>query len=180
MKSKIPLVVDLDHTLINADLLQKSAIGVLKKRPWLIVLFPFWLARGKGYLKYQLVKRFDIDPSSLPYNQITINYIKEHKKRNVKIILATASHQDYASKIAQHLGLFDEVMASNKHFNLSSHNKANKLIARFSYKGFDYIGDHKRDLPVWNASNLAILVNVSNKVIKKTQHLSPLLLSKHL
>jgi phosphoserine phosphatase len=69
-------------------------------------------------------------------------------------------------------------MASNKHFNLSSHNKADKLVERFGKQGFDYIGDHMRDFPVWEASNLAILVNVSTKVIRKTQHLNTLILSK--
>jgi phosphoserine phosphatase len=45
------------------------------------------------------------------------------------------------------------------------HNKADKLVERFGKQGFDYIGDHMRDLPVWQASNLAILVNVPAKVI---------------
>jgi hypothetical protein len=44
------------------------------------------------------------------------------------------------------LDLFDDVMASNKHFNMSSHNKAYKLVERFGEQGFDYIGDHMRDL----------------------------------
>jgi hypothetical protein len=82
------------------------------------------------------------------------------------------------SLVAKHMDLFDDVMASNKHFNLSSHNKAYKLVERFGEQGFDYIGDHMRDLPVWQASNLAILVNVSTKVIRKTQHLNTLILSK--
>jgi 3-deoxy-D-manno-octulosonate 8-phosphate phosphatase KdsC-like HAD superfamily phosphatase len=69
-------------------------------------------------------------------------------------------------------------MASNKDFNLSSHNKASRLVDRFGIKGFDYMGDHMRDLPVWEASNLSILVNVSDKVINKTKHLEVLVLSK--
>jgi hypothetical protein len=56
------------------------------------------------------------------------------------------------------MDLFDDVMASNKHFNLSSHNKADKLVERFGKQGFDYIGDHMRDFPVWEASNLAISI----------------------
>ena len=60
-------------------------------------------------------------------------------------------------------------MASNKDFNLSSHNKAKKLIARFGKHKFDYMGDHNRDIPVWEALNLAILVNTSEKLIKKNQ-----------
>lgn len=173
-----PLIVDLDHTLIDTDLLYESSLAVLKKSPILILLYPFWLMKGKGYLKDQLVKRFTIDVTMLPYNDITINYIKERKKSGSKVVLATASHKYYAFAVAKHLGIFDDVMATNKDFNLSSHNKASKLIEKFGDKGFDYIGDHMRDLPVWEASNLSILVNVTNRVIKNTQHLEVLILSK--
>ena len=173
-----PLIVDLDHTLIDTDLLYESSLAVLKKSPVLILLYPFWLMKGKGYLKDQLVKRFTIDVTMLPYNDITINYIKERKKSGSKVVLATASHKYYAFAVAKHLGIFDDVMATNKDFNLSSHNKASKLIEKFGDKGFDYIGDHMRDLPVWEASNLSILANVTNRVIKNTQHLEVLILSK--
>jgi NLI interacting factor-like phosphatase. len=211
VNDKIPLIVDLDHTLIDTDLLYKSSVAVLKKSPWLILLYPFWFAKGKGYLKAQLVKRFSIDAQTLPYIQDTIDYIVERKKQGSEIILATASHKDYAFEVVKHFqthknnetvinnkqnfdlfsdksqtlknnptnsSLFDDVMASNSDFNLSSHNKAQKLIERFGKKQFDYMGDHMRDLPVWEASNLSILVNVSDKVIKKTQHLNTLILSR--
>ena len=171
-----PLIVDLDHTLIDTDLLYQSSIGVLKSQPWLVFTYPFWLMRGKGYLKAQLVKRFDIDAAKLPYNQTTINYIKTRKKQGDKIILATASHKTYAFSVAKYLRLFDDVMASDKSFNLSSHNKAEKLVVRFGKQGFDYMGDHNRDIPVWEASKLALLVNTPDKLIKKTNHLNTLVL----
>lgn len=210
--NNIPLIVDLDHTLIDTDLLYESSMGVLKKSPWLIFSYFFWLTKGKGYLKDQLVKRFRIDARTLPYNQNTLDYIIKRKKQGAKIILATASHKDYAFAVAKNFQthknnkttinnkqnldlfankpqtlknkstvstLFDEVMASNAEFNLSAHNKAQKLIERFGKKQFDYMGDHRRDLPVWEASNLAILVNVSDKIIKKTKHLNTLILSKN-
>lgn len=180
MNKNIPLIVDLDHTLIDTDLLLKSSIATLKKSPWLIVLYPFWLLQGKAYLKEQLVKRCNIDISALPYNQTTIDYINKRKKEGAQIILATASHEFYARKVAKHIDLFDDVMASNGYFNLSSHNKADKLVDRFGDKSFDYIGDHKRDIPVWKVSNLAILVNASRSLIQKTQrlNLNRLILSK--
>ncbi len=173
-----PLIVDLDHTLIDTDLLYQSALGTLKKNPLLIVRFPFWLWRGKGYLKHQLVARCPIDVRTLPYNVLVLDYLKMRKKQGAQIVLATASHQHYATAVAQYLGLFDAVMASDETFNLSSHFKAQKLIERFGNKQFDYMGDHRRDLPVWEASNLSILVNVSAKIIQKTQHLNTLILSK--
>jgi hypothetical protein len=211
LSSNIPLIVDLDHTLIDTDLLYESSIAVLKKSPWLIFLYPFWFAKGKGYLKDQLVKRFSINAQTLPYIQNTIDYIVERKKQGSTIILAIASHKDYAFEVVKYFqthknsetvvnnkqnldlfanktevlktksanhSLFDDVMASNADFNLSSHNKAKKLIERFGKKQFDYMGDHMRDLPVWEASNLAILVNVSDRVMKNTQHLHTLILSR--
>ena len=178
MSKNIPLIVDLDHTLINTDLLFESSKGALKQQPWLIFLYPFWFFQGKGYLKDQLVRRFTMDVSTLPYIQDTIDYINERKKQGSTIILATASHKDYAFAVAKYIGLFDDVMASNAGFNLSSHNKADKLVERFGHKGFDYMGDHMRDMPVWEASNLSILVNVTDKIINRTAHLNTLLISR--
>lgn len=77
LSSNIPLIVDLDHTLIDTDLLYESSIAVLKKSPWLIFLYPFWFAKGKGYLKDQLVKRFSINAQTLPYIQNTIDPVSD-------------------------------------------------------------------------------------------------------
>jgi hypothetical protein len=41
----IPLIVDWDHTLIDTDLLVESSIATLKKSPWLVALYPFWLLK---------------------------------------------------------------------------------------------------------------------------------------
>tara|TARA_B110000483_G_scaffold147180_1_gene175542 strand:- start:301 stop:846 length:546 start_codon:yes stop_codon:yes gene_type:complete len=175
--SSTPLIVDLDHTLIDTDLLFLSSLGVLTKSPWLIVHYFFWLWKGKGYLKDQLVKRFEINIPELPYNESVISYIMKRKKEGSKIVLATASHKNYAFAVAKHLQIFDDVMASNKDFNLSSHNKANSLVKRFGEKNFDYMGDHIRDLPVWEVSRLSIIVNATNRIITSTKHLKTLVIS---
>ena len=175
--STTPLIVDLDNTLIDTDLLFLSSLGVLTKSPWLIGHYFFWLWKGKGYLKDQLVRRFEINILELPYNESVINYIMQRKKQGSKIILATASHKNYAFAVAKHLKIFDDVMASNKDFNLSSHNKAETLVNRFGEKNFDYMGDHMRDIPVWEVSHLSIIVNATNRIITNTKHLNTLVLS---
>ncbi len=175
--SSTPLIVDLDHTLIDTDLLFLSSLGVLTKSPWLIAHYFFWLWKGKGYLKDQLVKRFEINIPELPYNDSVISYIMKRKKEGSKIILATASHKNYAFAVAKHLQIFDDVMASNKDFNLSSHNKADTLVERFGERKFDYMGDHMRDLPVWEVSRLSIIVNATSRIIANTKHLKTLVIS---
>jgi len=172
-----PLIVDLDHTLIDTDLLFLSSLGVLTKRPWLIAHYFFWFWKGKGYLKDQLVRRFEINIPELPYNDNVISYIMKRKKEGSKIVLATASHKNYAFAVAKHLKIFDDVMASNKDFNLSSHNKANSLVERFGERNFDYMGDHMRDLPVWEVSRLSIIVNATSRIMANTKHLKTLVIS---
>ena len=175
--SSVPLIVDLDHTLIDTDLLFLSSLGVLSKRPWLIGHYLFWLSKGKGFLKDQLVRRFEINIPELPYNESVISYIMDRKKEGCKIVLATASHKNYAFAVAKHLKFFDDVMATNKDFNLTSQNKADTLVDRFGEKNFDYMGDHMRDLPVWEVSRLSIIVNATNRIITSTKHLKTFVLS---
>lgn len=101
----------------------------------------------------------------------------KRKKEGSKIVLATASHKNYAFAVAKHLKIFDDVMASNKDFNLSSHNKADTLVERFGERKFDYMGDHMRDLPVWEVSRLSIIVNATSRIIANTKHLKTLVIS---
>lgn len=101
----------------------------------------------------------------------------KRKKEGSKIVLATASHKNYAFAVAKHLKIFDDVMASNKDFNLSSHNKADTLVERFGERNFDYMGDHMRDLPVWEVSRLSIIVNATSRIIANTKHLKTLIIS---
>ena len=123
------------------------------------------------------MRRFEINISELPYNDNVISYIMKRKKEGSKIVLATASHKNYAFAVAKHLKIFDDVMASNKDFNLSSHNKANTLVERFGERNFDYMGDHMRDLPVWEVSRLSIIVNATSRIITNTKHLKTLVIS---
>ncbi|MBT9590097.1 MAG: hypothetical protein IV089_04205, partial [Thiobacillus sp.] len=62
MESPKPLFVDLDGTLIKTDLLVESFIGLLKHYPLLALQAPFWLLRGKAYLKHRIAERIALDP----------------------------------------------------------------------------------------------------------------------
>lgn len=171
MKNSFPLCVDLDQSLINTDIIFESFFRAVKNYPLTLLMFPFWLLRGKAYLKGQLSKyaqKCDIDITTLPYNKTLIDYLIAEKSNQRKLVLVTGAQQYYANQIANHLSLFDEVHASNDHLNLSGANKAKKLTELYGAKQFDYIGNSKKDIPVWKASRYAITINAT----KKTQRLA--------
>lgn len=167
----VPLVVDLDGTLIYTDLLHESALYLLRVKPWLMGHLPFWLLNGKARLKLELTRLISLPVTSLPYNNELITYVCEQRNLGRKIILCTASHQILAQSVSDHLGIFDEVLASDKHINLAGSEKARALKDRYGDKGFDYAGNSYADLAVWSSARRAIIVNGAPSLVKKVNNL---------
>ena len=57
----VPLVLDLDGTLIAGDLLYKSFFSILRRNPLIVFSCARWLLRGRAALKRQLALRNRID-----------------------------------------------------------------------------------------------------------------------
>jgi len=169
---QIPLVVDLDGTLIHTDMLHESALKVFRDQPLSIFQIPLWLLQGKAVLKERLARRLDFDASPLPYNQALLSWLESQKAGGRTLILCTASDQKIADAVAAHLRLFDEVMASNGETNLSGPNKAMALTERFGAGGFDYAGNSHKDLPVWQQSRQAVVVNAPDGLSTRARQIA--------
>jgi 4-hydroxybenzoate polyprenyltransferase len=155
----IPLVVDLDGTLIHTDLLHESAVALFRAAPLRALLIPFWLRRGKAALKQQLAQHTRIDASLLPYNQELLAWLRQQREAGRSLILCTATDLKLAQAVASDCALFDEVMASDGALNLDGRNKADALVKRFGKGGFDYVGNSHVDLAVWQQARRAVVVN---------------------
>ncbi|MDX2346897.1 MAG: UbiA family prenyltransferase [Legionella sp.] len=169
--STLPLVVDLDGTLIHTDMLHESAFQGVGHNPLSLLKFPYWLSQGKTKLKMQLAHRSNINPELLPYNHTFLKWLIEQKEKGRQLILCTASHTSFANGVAEHLNIFSEVIASSPSNNLSGENKAHLLESRFGHAGFDYAGNAPCDIAVWKRARHAILVNTSSKTTKKAHNL---------
>src|SRR5205814_5641340 len=63
-----------------------------------------------------------------------------------------------AETVASHLGIFDQVYATEAGKNLKGTAKASLLQSEFGKAGFEYIGDSKSDLPVWKMAYAGYVV----------------------
>ena len=91
-----------------------------------------------------------LDVSTLPYNAELLSWLREQKAPGRRLVLCTASDKRYARAVAGHLGLFDEVIASDGHDNMSrAAARPRSWSQRFGERGFDYAGNSRDDLPVW-------------------------------
>jgi hypothetical protein len=157
----LPLCVDLDGTLIRTDLLLESLLLLVRQSFWNVFLVPFWLLSGKAGLKHRIAQRVRLEPAALPYNQELLAWVREQKASGRRVVLATASHRDFAERIAEHLGCFDEVLASDGATNLSGDTKRAALVERFGERGFDYAGNSSKDLCIWRGCRSCIVVHAS-------------------
>ncbi|HEY5345426.1 MAG TPA: apolipoprotein N-acyltransferase [Verrucomicrobiae bacterium] len=163
----VPLVVDLDGTLIRTDMMWESLSRLLRRHPLAIFQILFWWTRGRALLKQKLAARVQIDPATLPYHENFIAWLRAEKASGRKIILATASDLKMAQPVAAHVGLFDEVLASNGKINLRSENKLRALTEKFGERGFDYAGNSAADFAVWRGSREAVVVNASARLLRE-------------
>lgn len=165
----LPLVIDLDGTLIRTDLLHESVLKLLRKRPYMLLALPVWLARGKAHLKRRIAEQVDVDVKGLPYDTDVIALIESARAAGRRTVLCTASDAAYANAVAAHLGLFDEVIASDGVTNVSAHRKAERLVQRFGESGFDYAGNAPDDLHVWRHARHAIVVDAPDAVLQEAR-----------
>ncbi len=166
-ENQIPLCVDLDGTLIKTDLLWESLARLLRRNPFQLLPVLFWWVRGRAFLKRQLARRVKIDPAALPYHEPFLAYLREQRVAGRKLVLVTASDRAMALPVANHVGLFDEVLGSDGKTNLRSGNKLKVLVAKFGERGFDYAGNSSADLAVWRGAHEAIVVNAGASLLKQ-------------
>ena len=157
----VPLVVDLDGTLIRTDSLLESVFVLAKEHPSLLFRLPIWLAQGRARLKQRVAAVSLPDVRTLPYHAELLRHLESEKGRGRRLILATGADARVARAVAEQLGLFDQVLASDGSTNLSGEAKCRELVAAFGERGFDYVGGGCRDLPVWRSARGAILVDPS-------------------
>jgi len=163
MESKKVLVVDLDNSLLKIDLFKESLGKSLLKRPLVFFKTVMLALNSIALAKTFISKECKTDCHTLPYNNKILDIIDSYRKKGYLILLATGAPQAYAHSIANHLGLFDEVIATNEQINNVGINKL-ESIKKHVNDSFIYLNDSVKDLPVWLHCKKAILIGDNGRV----------------
>ena len=163
----IPFCVDMDGTLLATDTLYEGYLLLLKQNPLFALVLPAYILFGKARLKAEIAKRVELDVAYLPLNESFVEHLHELKASGRRLVLATAANRRFAEAVARHLGLFDEVVASDDEKNLSGSAKAEALVRLYGEKGFDYAGNSKSDLSIWRHARRAVVVGRGSGSILK-------------
>jgi 4-hydroxybenzoate polyprenyltransferase/phosphoserine phosphatase len=166
------IVVDLDGTLVHTDTLHECALQLLRDKAIYVLHLPFWLLAGKAFLKQKLADSVELNPAALPYNVRLIDWLKQQKELGHRLVLCTATNRSVAQRIADHLQLFDEVMASDGKNNLAGARKKAALDEAYGEGQYVYAGNSSDDIHVWNGASKGIVVNASSSVLAKAKQIT--------
>ena len=168
MINQTPLFVDLDGTLIKEDLSNLAFWKMFKNNPIKIFLKLFlFLFFGKAYLKEKISKEFIVPINNLNFNTECIKFIEETKNQHRVVYLISGSHQCLVEQINNHLNLFNEVFGTCDNYNMVGINKVKFINKKLKYNEFDYVGNSKKDMPIWEYTKKIIYTNADKYLIKK-------------
>ncbi len=161
------IYVDLDNTVLRTDSLWESLAIAIKHNPLLGLAIPFWLLQGKASFKQRIAQKTRLNPADLLYHEGVVEFLRLKKSEGRKLILATAAAHETARPIADHLGLFSAILASDGRVNLSAEAKRTAIKLHASGRVFEYIGDSTQDLPVWKEAAIAHVVSSDPRFIRR-------------
>lgn len=153
---------DVDGTVLATDLLYESLLFALKRHPTIIFFVPFWLFRGRAYLKAQLACRAaQMSVEAMPLNESVVSYLRERSEQGSSIVLASASHNSLVAKVADRLGFITSIIGSDTAVNCKGSRKAESIEAQLGDVRWEYIGDSRADVGVWRRAASVVCVSGS-------------------
>jgi 4-hydroxybenzoate polyprenyltransferase len=154
----VPLCVDLDGTLVKSDTLVDSVLVLARQKPAELLRIPSWIARGKAQFKKLVTASVTLDVEHLPYNRPLLEWLRAEHGAGRAIYLATAADRSLAERVADYLGIFAGVLASDGSTNLAGKNKLQAFREHFGER-FSYIGNAKPDVELLRACESPMTAN---------------------
>lgn len=163
----LPLVVDLDGTLLLGDSLVECFAVLLFRKP-LAAASALRRIGDRAAFKRRLAGDALLDVADMPWREDLVALIQRERAAGRAVHLVTAADQAIADGVAAALGVFDTATGSDGVRNLKGDAKLVHLRERFP-GGFLYAGDSPADLPLFAAARGAVLCDVARAVAAEVE-----------
>lgn len=162
----VPLVVDVDGTLVRGDLLWEGLANMLLRRPMATLALPLMLLRGKAAFKAYVASGSGIAVEHVPCEPLVLEMIDAARADGRPVILASASHHSHLPKLAARVGA-DAFWGSDERVNLSGQRKLDRI--RADYAEYDYVGNSADDYPLWRHARRAYALNAAPATVRRAR-----------
>ncbi|AWN35834.1 UbiA family prenyltransferase [Methylobacterium radiodurans] len=166
----VPLVVDLDGTLLRTNLIHEGILALLRSDALAIVRLLGWLLAGRAALRRRVVAHPALDLATVPVDEDLLADLAARKASGRMIVLATALDPAVARRAAQRFPMVDGVIAAGDASGPAAAARATRLAELFP-QGFDYAGSAGADMPVWAAARRALVTGGRPAIVEAVRAL---------
>ena len=170
-EADVPLVVDVDGTLVAGNLLVEASLGLFARSPLGFLRTIPRLLKGRAALKRAVAEAAPSPPSYFVTNPVVVDEIKNAKQMGRPVWLASGADELAVKPFARQLET-EGHLASDGEINLVGKAKADALVERFGNHGFDYVGNALADLPIWECARKVLVVDASARLRRKARGLN--------
>lgn len=168
---EVPLVVDLDGTLLRTDLLYETFLAALGHDMRATLGVSFTSFRSPARLKHALAAIAMPSADTLPLDDDVLNRVRAASDKGRPVHLVSGAAQRLVDALAARLGLPGPHFGSDPDRNLTGDAKARLLTEVFGRRGYDYAGNAAQDLAAWESARAVIAVAPSQRLRRRLQEL---------
>ncbi|MBG0792655.1 UbiA family prenyltransferase [Methylocystis sp. H62] len=173
----LPLVLDLDGTLVTTDTLHEALLLLFKRdwsKAWRV---RFWTLKGRAVVEQKLAEVVtEEDINRFPINLALQEFAEREAGLGREIVLATAADRAIAEKIQKRFSFISKVISSDGRANMRGRAKAEEL-RRLYPNGFIYAGDSYPDIHVWRHSLGAVFAGASPRLFLRVREVADIMAS---
>jgi 4-hydroxybenzoate polyprenyltransferase len=161
----VPLCVKLEGALLRTGTIAELALALVRRNPLMLFVLLGWAFLGVAEFKERVAQRAAFDPSSLAYRRALLAFLRREARAGRDIYLVAAAQSDIARAIANHLGLFTEMIEVGPDEAKDGEALAKRLCGRFGTGDFDFAGSGFFDLPVWRTSRRSVIIAPTRRLL---------------
>ena len=166
----VPLCVHCEGVLLRTKVFHEAIFLFIKRNPLNVFLLPFWFLARKPALIRQMSDEVRINWRTTPLAEHVVERMRAAHDGNREVYLLTSMPRTWASGLCAEFEASKMIFTGEEFSENSAEETAARLTKLFGLRGFDYIGDGRRDLPICKAARQAIVVGAARGEIARGEN----------
>lgn len=168
LHNSVPLIVDLDGTVLCSDTLLEGIAAGLFQMPFSIIGESVGAIFSVPRFKSWIFQNIDVDYEAIPANGGLIAWLTDEKTKGRTVHLVSAANQGVVDRLATRFGIFDSAHGSTETHNLKGRNKQKFIVDNFGPSAV-YAGDSRPDWHVWNGLGGAVYAGTDKAMVRRLE-----------
>jgi 4-hydroxybenzoate polyprenyltransferase len=167
MDGDVPLCVSCEHALLKTNIFQEAIFLFVKKNPLYIFLLPIWFLRGRSALIQQVSEGVRINWRTVPFCERVVERMRAAHDGNRQVFLLTSMPKIWACELSAEFAYSKTIFIGERNNETSAEDAVSNLTNLFGSRGFDYIGEGRRDLDICESARRALIVTSDRGTIAR-------------